>query len=84
MTERNRELLALIPAALLVTAGFAAVFVQRDDVLTNVSLTYGGIFLGLCVVAHLIVRVWIPIVRIARHRIDTHARSDVRRLRQSC
>ena len=60
MTERNRELLGLIPAALLVTAGFAAVFVQRDDVLTDVSLTYGGIFLGLCFVAHLIVRVTLP------------------------
>ena len=60
MTERNRELLALVPAALLVTAGFAAVFVQRDDVLTNASLTYGGVFLGLCFVAHLIVRVTLP------------------------
>src|SRR5919202_2127273 len=60
MTERNRELFALIPAALLVTAGFAAVFVQRDDVLTDASLTYGGVFLGLCLVAHLIVRVTLP------------------------
>ena len=60
MTERNRELFALIPAALLVTAGFAAVFVQRDDVLTNASLTYGGLFLGLCLVAHLIVRMTLP------------------------
>ncbi|MEA2177568.1 MAG: hypothetical protein QOG77_865, partial [Solirubrobacteraceae bacterium] len=60
MTERNRELFALIPAALLVTAGFAAVFVQRDDVLTDASLTYGGVFLGLCFVAHLIVRMTLP------------------------
>jgi cell division protein FtsW (lipid II flippase) len=60
MTERNRELLGLIPAALLVTAGFAAVFVQRDDVLTSASLTYGGWFLALCLVAHLIVRFTLP------------------------
>ena len=60
MTERNRELFALIPAALLVTAGFAAVFVQRDDVVTDASLTYGGVFLGLCFVAHLIVRMTLP------------------------
>jgi cell division protein FtsW (lipid II flippase) len=60
MTERNRELFALIPAALLVTAGFAAVFVQRDDVLTDASLTYGGIFLGLCFAAHMIVRITLP------------------------
>ena len=31
MTERNRELLALIPATLLVTAGFAAVFVTTGS-----------------------------------------------------
>jgi cell division protein FtsW (lipid II flippase) len=43
-----------------VTAGFAAVFVQRDDVLTDASLTYGGVFLALCLVAHLIVRVTLP------------------------
>ena len=47
MTERNRELFALIPSALLVTAGFASVFVQRDEVLADASLTYGGCFLGL-------------------------------------
>ena len=31
MSARNRELLGLIPAALLVTAGFAAIFIQQDD-----------------------------------------------------
>ena len=56
MTERNRELLALIPAALLVTAGFTAVFVQREEVLSDVSLTVGGVFLALCLVAHLVLR----------------------------
>jgi cell division protein FtsW (lipid II flippase) len=60
MSARNRELLALIPATLLVTAGFAAVFIQRQDLLSNVSLTYGAIFLGLCVGAHLIVRAMLP------------------------
>jgi len=57
---RNRELLALIPASLLVTAGFAAVFVQRDDVLTDASLTYGAVFLGLCFAAHLVLRLTLP------------------------
>ena len=42
MSARNRELLALVPASLLLTAGFAAVFIERDNVLSNVSLTYGG------------------------------------------
>jgi cell division protein FtsW (lipid II flippase) len=57
---RNRELLALIPASLLVTAGFAAVFVQRDDVLTDASLTYGALFLALCFAAHLVLRCTLP------------------------
>jgi cell division protein FtsW (lipid II flippase) len=60
MRARNRELFGLIPASLLITAGFAAVFIQRSNQLSNVSLTYGAIFLGLCVVAHLFIRVTLP------------------------
>jgi cell division protein FtsW (lipid II flippase) len=69
MSARNRELFALIPAALLVSAGFAAVFLSRDDLLgglsgtnqvSNVSLTYGAIFLGLCVAAHVVLRLTLP------------------------
>ena len=37
-----------MPASLLVTAGFAAIFIQESETLSNVSLTYGAIFLGLC------------------------------------
>ena len=60
MKERNRELFALIPASLLVTAGFAAIFIQRDDLLSDVSLTYGAIFLGLCLAAHVVLRFTLP------------------------
>jgi cell division protein FtsW (lipid II flippase) len=60
MSARNRELLGLIPASLLVTAGFAAVFIQRANALSNVSLTYGAIFLGLCVVTHFVIRMTLP------------------------
>jgi len=68
MSSRNRELLALIPASLLVSLGFAAVFIQRDEFvgaqgtnrLTTASLTYGGIFLGLCLVVHLFLRWRLP------------------------
>jgi len=60
MTERNRELFALIPASLLVTAGFAAIFIQRDDLVSDLSLTYGAVFLGLCLAAHLVLRVFLP------------------------
>ena len=60
MTARNRELFALIPASLLVTAGFTAVFIQRNDLLSNLSLSYGAIFLGLCLAAHLVLRMTLP------------------------
>ena len=57
MSARNRELLGLLPASLLITAGFAGVFIQRKSELTNVSLTYGAIFLGLCLAAHVFIRI---------------------------
>ncbi|MBV9050589.1 MAG: FtsW/RodA/SpoVE family cell cycle protein [Solirubrobacterales bacterium] len=60
MNARNRELLGLIPASLLVTAGFAAIFIQRSNVISNVSLTYGAVFLGLCVLGHLFIRRRLP------------------------
>lgn len=60
MSARNRELVGLIPASLLVTAGFAGVFIQRSNVLSNASLTYGAIFLGLCLAAHVVIRLTVP------------------------
>jgi cell division protein FtsW (lipid II flippase) len=73
LSPRNRELLGLLPAALLVTAGFTAIFIQEQgasagaaaaDVTLNhassVSLTYGAIFLGLCLVGHLVIRFALP------------------------
>lgn len=60
MSARNRELLGLIPASLLVTAGFAGVFIQRSNVISNVSLIYGAVFLGLCVGAHIFIRRRLP------------------------
>jgi cell division protein FtsW (lipid II flippase) len=60
MKERNRELFALIPASLLVTAGFTAVFIQREDLLSDLSLTYGAFFLGLCLAAHVVLRMTLP------------------------
>jgi cell division protein FtsW (lipid II flippase) len=60
VSARNRELLALIPASLLVTLGFAAIFIQQSEELSNVSLTYGGVFLGLCFAVHLVIRFTLP------------------------
>jgi cell division protein FtsW (lipid II flippase) len=60
MTARNRELLGLFPVSLLVTAGFAAVFAARHSDLGSASLTYGAIFLALCLSVHLFIRVTLP------------------------
>ena len=60
MRSRNRELIGLLPATLLLTAGFAGVFIQRSNVLSNVSLTYGAIFLGLCLAGHVVLRMTLP------------------------
>jgi cell division protein FtsW (lipid II flippase) len=57
---RNRELFGLLPASLLLTAGLAAVFVQRSDVLSDSSLIFGAVFLGLCVLGHLFIRATLP------------------------
>ena len=55
-SARLRELFLLIPVALLVTAGFAAVLLSRTDEVNELSLTYGAAFLGLCVFAHFFIR----------------------------
>jgi cell division protein FtsW (lipid II flippase) len=60
LSARNRELIGLLPAALLVTAGFAAIFIQSDNSLSTVSLTYGGAFLALCLAGHMVIRRALP------------------------
>jgi cell division protein FtsW (lipid II flippase) len=72
LSARNRELFGLLPAALLVVAGFTAIFVQQANDSTaaasnvtlhhasSVSLTYGAIFLGLTIVTHLVIRFTLP------------------------
>jgi cell division protein FtsW (lipid II flippase) len=59
-SARNRELLALVPVALLLTAGFAAVFAQEEARVGNASLIYGAYFLGLCLATHLYLRIRLP------------------------
>jgi cell division protein FtsW (lipid II flippase) len=63
VSARNRELVALVPAALLVAGGFAAVFLQQEQLRSEVSglsLTIGAWFLGLCLGVHLIIRFALP------------------------
>jgi cell division protein FtsW (lipid II flippase) len=75
LSPRNRELLGLIPAALLVIAGFTALLLQAHaddsgvaarsanltlDKASGTGLTYGVIFLGLCFAGHLVIRYALP------------------------
>jgi cell division protein FtsW (lipid II flippase) len=60
MRARNWELFSLIPAALLVSAGFTAIYIQQSNRLSTVSLVYGGVFLGLCLAAHIFIRITLP------------------------
>ena len=60
MSARNRELLALLPVALLVTAGLTAVFIVRSNQIGDLSLTYGAYFLGVCLAVHLVIRLRLP------------------------
>jgi cell division protein FtsW (lipid II flippase) len=60
MSARNRELFALVPVALLLIAGFTAVFIVRQDEVGDLSLIYGGYFFALCLLAHLFLRFRLP------------------------
>jgi cell division protein FtsW (lipid II flippase) len=62
MGARGRELIGLVPVTLLVTAGFTAVLISRTsgDQIDKVTLTYGAVFLGACVVGHLFIRARLP------------------------
>jgi cell division protein FtsW (lipid II flippase) len=60
MSARTRELFGLLPVSLLVAAGFAAVLATRTEDVSDATLTYGAVFLGLCVMAHLFIRARLP------------------------
>src|ERR1700742_822954 len=59
-SARNRELLALVPVALLLTAGFAGVFAQESSQLGNASLIYGAYFFAVCLATHIYLRIRLP------------------------
>ncbi len=72
LSARNRELLGLLPSALLVTGGFTAIFIQAEsnspqgstsltlNHASSISLTYGAAFLALCLAAHVVIRYALP------------------------
>jgi cell division protein FtsW (lipid II flippase) len=57
---RTRELLNLLVVGFLTAAGFASVYIARQEVLSTASLSYAAFFLALFVAAHLVVRVALP------------------------
>jgi cell division protein FtsW (lipid II flippase) len=59
-SARNRELLALVPVAALLTAGFAGVFAQDHSQLGNASLVYGAYFFAVCLATHVYLRIRLP------------------------
>jgi cell division protein FtsW (lipid II flippase) len=60
LSARTRELFALIPVGLLVTAGFTAILITESEELGNLSFLYGGYFLALCVATHFVIRARLP------------------------
>ena len=60
MSARSRELLGLVPVSLLITGGFTAVYLARQSELSEATLTYGAIFLLLCLGVHMFIRFTLP------------------------
>src|SRR3954447_1018685 len=59
-TPRNRELVNLVLVALLTVAGFTSVLVARSGAVSSESLIYAGFFVGLVLVAHVVLRFSLP------------------------
>ena len=57
MSARNRELAALVPAAALVTTGFASILILRGDEVGDLSVLFGAYFLAICLATHLMIRI---------------------------
>jgi cell division protein FtsW (lipid II flippase) len=60
MSLRTRELFNLLLVGLLTAAGFASVYIARQDVVSTGSLSYAAFFVALFVVAHVLLRMRLP------------------------
>jgi cell division protein FtsW (lipid II flippase) len=60
VTFRNRELLNLLGVGLLTAAGFASVYIARQEVVSTASLSYAAFFLALFIAAHMVLRLALP------------------------
>ena len=76
-TPRNRELGNLIVVALLVVTGFGAVFIARENAVSTASLTYAAFFVGLYLIAHIVLRIALP------NPVDDQGKAAYRALAQA-
>lgn len=60
LSARNRELFGLLPVALAVAAGFAAVLIANEAEVNDLTVSYGLAFLALCLFGHLFIRWRLP------------------------
>lgn len=60
LSARNRELVGLLPVALAVAAGFAAVLLASESDVNDLTASYGLAFLILCLCGHLFIRWRLP------------------------
>ncbi len=60
MSLRNRELVSLLAAGLIVTLGFASVYLAQQSTISRGSISYIAVFLGLYLIAHIVTRVQLP------------------------
>ena len=60
MSLRNRELLNLSGATVLIALGFVSVFLARQATLSSASISYLAIFVGIYFTAHLVTRLALP------------------------
>jgi cell division protein FtsW (lipid II flippase) len=60
LSARNRELLGLVPVALATAAGFAGVLIAREAEVNDLTVTYGAMFIVLCLIGHLFIRWRLP------------------------
>jgi cell division protein FtsW (lipid II flippase) len=60
MSARNRELANLIVVGILMSLGFASVYIARQEQISSASLSAAAFFFALYVVAHVVARYTVP------------------------
>jgi cell division protein FtsW (lipid II flippase) len=60
VTARSRELVGVLVAGLIAGSALATVTIAREETVSASVLTYGALFLGLYVAAHVVVRHTVP------------------------